>query len=319
MKLSDIYRTAVEMGMNADPRGREAAQKELDKAAKAYEKLEEEEQEFFDMASLENPYGDSRLLYGDPDKEIHKLFCGIDLEVGEINLIENLNRRGAAIDLALAHHPEGEGLANLGKVMQVQPGVIRKTGVLPNVAEALLDERIVEVERSVHSANHFRAVDAARLLDLPMMCVHTPADNLAASFLTELLEAEAPETVGDIVKLLKEIPEYHYSAVHNLPPLLVSGASGRSAGKIFVDFTGGTSGPKEMMQKLSDAGVSTVVAMHATEGMVKIAKEAKLNLLIAGHMASDSLGLNLFLDELACAGVEIVAGSGLIRWQRKTA
>ncbi len=316
MKLQEIYQLAVNMGMDADPRGRAAAQKVIDNAQKAYDKLDEEDKDFFDLDSLNNPYADSRILNGDPEDEIHKLFCGIDLEIGELTLIEALNRRGEGIDLALAHHPEGGALANLGEVMHLQPGAISKMGVLPNVAEALLEERITEVERSVHSANHFRAVDGAKLLGMNMMCVHTPADNLVTTYLSDLFQAEAPETLGDVVKLLKEIPEYRYAAMHNVPPLIVSGSAARSAGKIFVDFTGGTSGPKEMMQKLSDAGVSTVVAMHATEGMVKVAKEAKLNLLVAGHMASDSLGLNLFLDELAQKGVEIVAGSGLIRWQR---
>jgi len=38
--------------------------------------------------------------------------------------------------------------------------------------------------------------------------------------------------------------------------------------------------------------------------------------VIAGHMASDSLGLNLFLDELEQRGVEIVPCSGLLRISR---
>ena len=48
----------------------------------------------------------------------------------------------------------------------------------------------------------------------------------------------------------------------------------------------------------------------------KEAKKHHLNVIIAGHIASDSLGANLFLDELEKRGVEIVTFSGLIRAKR---
>jgi len=38
--------------------------------------------------------------------------------------------------------------------------------------------------------------------------------------------------------------------------------------------------------------------------------------VIAGHMSSDSLGVNLFLDQLEKQGIEIVFCSGLIRVSR---
>ncbi|KKR97364.1 MAG: hypothetical protein UU49_C0033G0007, partial [Candidatus Magasanikbacteria bacterium GW2011_GWC2_41_17] len=46
------------------------------------------------------------------------------------------------------------------------------------------------------------------------------------------------------------------------------------------------------------------------------AKGAFLNIIIAGHIASDSLGLNLFLDELEKKGIKIIPCSGLIRVSR---
>jgi len=48
----------------------------------------------------------------------------------------------------------------------------------------------------------------------------------------------------------------------------------------------------------------------------KVVTEHNLNVVIAGHMASDSLGINLFLDELEKKGVEIVPCGGLIRVSR---
>jgi hypothetical protein len=48
----------------------------------------------------------------------------------------------------------------------------------------------------------------------------------------------------------------------------------------------------------------------------KEAEKYHLNVVIAGHMASDSLGMNLLLDEIEKKGVEVVAVSGLIRVKR---
>jgi hypothetical protein len=50
----------------------------------------------------------------------------------------------------------------------------------------------------------------------------------------------------------------------------------------------------------------------------KEAEKYHINVVIAGHMASDSLGMNLFLDALEADGIEIIPVSGLIRFNRKT-
>ena len=44
--------------------------------------------------------------------------------------------------------------------------------------------------------------------------------------------------------------------------------------------------------------------------------DVHMNIVIAGHMASDSLGMNLWLDELEKRGIEIVPCGGLIRVSR---
>ncbi|MDZ4064221.1 MAG: NGG1p interacting factor NIF3, partial [Coriobacteriia bacterium] len=69
--------------------------------------------------------------------------------------------------------------------------------------------------------------------------------------------------------------------------------------------------------RLSQAGVGTLVGMHYSEEHRKHAEELKLNLVIAGHISSDTLGMNLVLDEIEKAGdVEIITVSGMIRVKR---
>lgn len=84
-----------------------------------------------------------------------------------------------------------------------------------------------------------------------------------------------------------------------------------------VDMTGGTGGSEDAYAKLATAGVGTMVVMHIGEKHRKEAEKNHVNVVIAGHMASDSLGLNLFLDELARRGIEIMPCAGLLRYERK--
>ena len=59
------------------------------------------------------------------------------------------------------------------------------------------------------------------------------------------------------------------------------------------------------------------MVMHIGEKHRKEAEKNHINVIVAGHMASDSLGMNLFLDELARRGLEIIPSAGLLRHERK--
>ena len=67
---------------------------------------------------------------------------------------------------------------------------------------------------------------------------------------------------------------------------------------------------------MAQAGIGTIIGMHMGEEHRKEAEKYHINVVIAGHMASDSLGMNLFLDELEKKGIEVVPVSGLIRVKR---
>ena len=81
-------------------------------------------------------------------------------------------------------------------------------------------------------------------------------------------------------------------------------------------MTGGTSGPKDIYEKLAQAGVGTAVFMHIPEAHLEEARKHHLNVVIAGHVASDSLGMNLLADQLEERGVKVTPCSGFIRARR---
>ena len=262
---------------------------------------------------MENPYLDSRIYHIAEDKEIKKVLVGIDITIEELLLAKELKD----IDLVIAHHPVGKGLAFLSDVMELQCDVLNYYGVPINVAEKLMRIRIEEVSRGVHPINHQRVVDGARLLGINFINVHTPADNLAADFLKKKIEKEKPERIEDLMDLLLDIPENFEAAKIGAGPKIFVGLKENRCGKIaLTEITGGTEGSPKLYEKMAIAGIGTIVGMHVSEEHRKEAESAHLNVVIAGHISSDSLGMNLFLDELEKRGIEIIPCSGLIRVKR---
>ncbi len=316
MKLKEIYELAIEMGKQVDPRGEETVNKIIEDEKEKYEDLEGKDKEVFDKQRLENPFQDTRVLYGDMDQEIRSVMVGVDFTTGEVVLADRMNEKGKKVDLMISHHPSGLGIAGLHEVMHLQKDVLYEWGIPINIAESLMNERIREVERRIKGRNYNKTLDAAKLMDIPFMCVHTPADNLVNDHLKGLIEENELDTVKDVIDMLKDVPEYHEARKYGSGPFVLIGSEDRKAGKVVIEMTGGTEGSKKSYEKMAQSGVGTVIGMHLSEEHRKEAEKHHLNYVIAGHMASDSVGLNLFLDELEKKGVEIIPCSGFIRHSR---
>jgi putative NIF3 family GTP cyclohydrolase 1 type 2 len=316
IKLGELYRMAIQLGKDHDPRDPEVLVADLRKVSERFERMEARDRDRFDKDALWNPYADSRLLHGDPDTEVGGLLWGIDITPAEVLLADRLREKGRRIDAVLGHHPRGRAQANFTEVMHVMEYMLEDLGVPITVAEDILGPRIKEVARAFSPTNFDQAVDTARLLDMPMMCLHSCTDNLVQRYLENYLKEIRPGTVADIISALQELPEFERASRNNSPPDVLVGDKGRRAGKIMVKMTGGTSGPKEMYDSLAKAGVGTVVCMHVPENHIEEARKNHISIVISGHMPSDSLGINLLADKVEDRGVEIVPCSGFIRVRR---
>ncbi len=294
MKLIDFYSQAVRLGRCADPRKRKGGIKS---------------------------FADSSILCGDPDTQVSSVMVGIDVEVGEILLADRIRQKDK-LDLVIAHHPEGRSYAHLHEVISLQVDLLKQAGLPAGTASRLIEERRREVERRILSQNHNRAVDAAKILGLPFMNLHTPADNQVHAFLEDFFKKNciSSRTLGEAVNALKAIPEYRIAERFGVGPRVVLGNPARKTGKIMLEMTGGTEGPKEAMDKLYRAGVRTLISMHSSEEHLKKAREANLSVIIAGHISSDVLGLNLLLDGIERhfkQELKVVECSGFTRIKRR--
>lgn len=313
MTLGQIYDLAIKMAIDADPRKKVGVEKYLARLKKEYNELPEKKKADFDRENLSNPYTDSRIFLGDKNLKVKKIMVGIDITAAEVVLADRLGK----IDLLISHHPVGGSYASIHEVMDLQVDLLANYGVPINIAEHIMDERINEVARAVSPRNHNQTVDAARLLDLAIMCTHTITDNLVYNFLENLFSKKKVETVGEVVELLLTIPEYREAKKGKAGPMVFVGSDKNRVGKIApIEITGGTEGSPLIYEKMSQAGIGTIIGMHASEEHRKECQKHHMNMVVAGHMSSDSLGMNLFLDQLEAKGIEIVPCSGLIRVSR---
>lgn len=294
MTLSQLYNQALKIGIEFDPRSKRYILKKFKHA---------------------NPYPDSQILYGDKDREVKNILAGIDIDVAELLLADRI-RKTQSLDLIISHHPQGRALLGLYKVMQVQVEMLKKTGISQEIANSLVEERRQEVQRKFLSFNHNRCVDVARILDIPFICLHTVADNLASYFIQRLMQDKKPGKLQDILNILQEVPEYKLAKRETAGPRIMLGRPQRPAGKIFVEMTGGTEGSREIFGRLYDKGIRTLISMHLSEEHFKKVKDVNLNVIIAGHISSDTLGLNLLLDKIG-RNLNIIECSGFRRITRK--
>jgi putative NIF3 family GTP cyclohydrolase 1 type 2 len=279
MKLSHFYRSIIKYGAECDPR--------------------------INRKNIRS-YPDTAILHGDPDTEVKKILVGIDIEVGELLLADRI-RQEHGLDLVLSHHPEGKAWANFYEAMRLQVDMLLRVGIDKDVARKVLPN------------NHMRTIDTARLLDIPFICAHTPADNHVAYFITKLMEKGKPKKVKEIMDILMGIPEYQEAANNLAGPRIILGSPKRQVGKILVEMTGGTEGSKNVFDKLYKVGVRTLISMHLSEEHFKKVKDANLNVVIAGHISSDTLGLNLLLDRIegqAKEQFQVTSCSGFRRVKR---
>ena len=321
MKLREIHQLAIKLAIEADIRGKKEVERQLKKSQEEFRELSKEKKKKFDLDRLTNLYLDSTILYGDPDRQVKTIIAGIDVTTADLLLADRLNERfHMGIDVVVSHHPEGKALAKLSTVMELQEDIYYRYGIPINVMNKFMDARSAEIHRAVHPLNHNQSVDAARLLDMPFVCLHTTSDNLVQRYIENFVKKYEKKlvTLGEWIDVLSTIPEYEKAIPIGSGPVLFVGSKKNKAGKVAVtEMTGGTSGAKETYEKLANAGVGTIISMHMREDYRKEAEKNSLNVIICGHIPSDSIGMNLFLDHLEAKVIKIIPFSGLIRVRRK--
>lgn len=243
-------------------------------------------------------------------KNLKKILIGIDMETPELLLAKELG-----YDCVISHHPKAESsTVNFSKVMDVQIDSMVSFGVPINKAQKMLRKKQVSVELGGHVGNYDRHASAARLLKMPYMNIHLPADVITESIVQKHLdtafENNDKKTLGDVIDVLNNMDAYKDALAG---PVIRVGSTTDFAGKIAVLMAGGTNGGVDVFKSYFEAGVGTIVCMHVPEDVKKAVAEQNIgNVIVAGHMASDSIGLNVIIDAWEKEGLKITKMSGIL-------
>jgi len=243
-----------------------------------------------------------------PGENIKKVLMGVDMDTPELLLARELG-----YDCVVSHHPKNSNVDML-KVMDSHILRLEKLGIPRNRSQKALAKKTEELGYMRHVVNSRRSESAAKLMNMPYVSLHTPADLIGEAMVQKHLDekfANKPETtLGDITAALEEIAEYKNSA---RKPVIRVGAKSSYAGKIYVLMAGYTGPGGAVLKQYFEGGVGTLILMHIPEKDVKELKEQGYgNVIVAGHMSSDSLGMNKIADEWRKQGVEVTMMSGVI-------
>ena len=246
------------------------------------------------------------------DGEVQKVLFGIDVDVGELLLARELG-----LDGVIAHHPVGGGARlRLPLVIDRHRDQMLAEGIPAAIAVPLVEARRRPVAHALHSANHDRVVMAARQLRMPLMNIHLAADILARRFFEDLVSQVAinsSATAADLLAALSRVPEMAASLVK---PELWLGSSKNRLGRWLVQMAAGTNGGAGIYRTYYEHGIDTILAMHLDDRDLReleLLQLPRANLIITGHMPSDSIGVNRVISALEQEGLEVIVGSGVIR------
>lgn len=247
-----------------------------------------------------------------PGGNLQSALIGIDMETPEL-----LMAKLSGADVVISHHPEGDGaMLNFPDVLTRMVEFMKGFGVPEDRALSALESKILHAKCNAHLSNYDRAPSAARILGVPYMNVHLPLDEIGRKRMVGAASSLGPvHTVADLIQCFHEkLPEFRAAATEIDVRM---GSVSASLGKVAIIHAGGTNGGYPVASALYDHGVDTVVYIHCSgpdsERIVAEYGDKEKSLVITGHMVSDSLGINPFIDELESRGMEVRPMSGVVR------
>mgnify|MGYP000308838260 CR=1 FL=1 len=261
-----------------------------------------------DLAKLDKMPHDTQIHV--PSDDVKKVLFGIDMETPELLLAQELG-----YDCVVTHHPKADSaVVDFAKVMDVQIDKMVEFGVPINKAQKALRKKQLSVELSRHVSNYDRVSSAARLMNMPFLGVHIPADfiteDLVQNYLDDRFLSKPKTKLEDILDALNEMDVYKKALAS---PVIRVGSKKDYAGKIAVLMAGGTNGGTDVIKSYFEAGVGTIVCMHMPEDVKKAVAEQNIgNVIVAGHMPSDTIGLAIIAQAWRDAGLEVVTMSGIL-------
>lgn len=260
-----------------------------------------------EMAGWEQIPGDCAIYY--PGTRISHVLLGIDVGSAELFMARQLGYHAV-----LAHHPAGYA-GPFWDVYRLHVGQMVAAGVPRDVAEAAVAERIAGFQAASQRENYDHVASVARLLETPFLNIHSPLDEVGRRIMQatvdEALTTNPTATVADLRAALLRLPEF---AAARTEMQMALGAWEAPAGRVVVSHGAYTNGGYPVARAYLTHGVNTVCCIHfPREDAQRLAAEGvRGNILVMGHIAGDSVGINPYVAHLRADGLEVTTFSGVI-------
>ena len=260
-----------------------------------------------EMAGWDAIPGDCAIYY--PGGRISHVLMGIDAGAAELFMARQLGYHAV-----LAHHPAGYS-GPFWDVYHLHVGQMVAAGVPADVAEQAVAARIAGFQAASQRENYDHAASVARLLEMPFLNIHSPLDEVGRRIMQrtvdEQLARKPDSTVADVRDALLRLPEYAAARTRMQNPL---GRWDAPAGKVVVSHGAYTNGGYPVARAYLTHGVQTVCCIHfPLEDAQRLASEGvEGNILVMGHIAGDSVGINPYVARLRDSGLEVTTFSGII-------
>lgn len=243
-------------------------------------------------------------------KNVERILFGIDIDEADLR-----RAKEGGYDLVIAHHPINK--THFISMIDKQEQLMISAGVLPNKAKEACRNNKAIYENWAQNLPADPVPDTLVKLALEMqigfMNIHQPCDEIGRRILQNLADtAGVSGTVTNLIDIYQNVAEIQKSSEK---VRLVCGSPNVKTGKIVVVHGAGTNGGYPVATALFESGVNTVVYIHldSKKQSARIKEENKGNLVITGHYASDSIGINPLLDALEENGARVDCCNKMIR------
>lgn len=247
-----------------------------------------------------------------PAPRVRKVLFGIDVDSGEL-----LIAKEKGYDLVICHHPTGDASqVNFPQILTKQGVLLERAGVPQEAARRAVQTLLDDHEPAAHLRNYDRLPSVAKLIGMPLMAIHNPCDEIGRRVMDDTLRANLPPgpTVRDAISVLNRLPEFQRAMTKIVVRM---GREENPLGKWVVIHGAGTNGGYPVAKAAFDHGIDTVFYIHTDPGHLRrlrdeYGREGRKNLVVTGHIASDSIGINVLIRELRKRGLTVDCFSGVL-------
>jgi len=248
----------------------------------------------------EIPYDSEIYVHGE---NIKRVLFGIDISTSELILAQKMK-----CDCVIAHHPLGNNaVLNFYKIIDKHAEIMIKNGIPEEKAYKSIENLKQRLKIANHSRNYTHLPSIAEKMKMPLMNIHNPLDEIGRRIMQETVDKAKPERVKDVVDALYTLPEFQ-RALTEIE--IVIGDEEGDAKKTVIAHGAGTNGGYDIAKTYFEYGFCVVYIHINMNDYLKLKKE-KGNLIVSGHIASDSVGINPFIKALEEEGIEVVRISGI--------